>query len=148
MMALNGTVHVIDDDQAMRDSVEFLLSSAGYDVKLYESAQAFLDIAEPVFGCIVSDVRMPGMDGMDLLKRLKAGRVALPVVIMTGHGDVPLAVEAMKLGATDFFEKPYDDDALLAAVRTARSTATPLDVFDASSASLHCRHAQHRADQS
>ncbi|WP_022720438.1 response regulator, partial [Rhodopseudomonas sp. B29] len=95
-MALSGTVHVIDDDLAMRESVEFLLSSAGYDVELYETAQAFLDLSEPTFGCILSDVRMPGIDGLDLLKRLKSSGSKLPVLIMTGHGDVPLAVEAMK----------------------------------------------------
>jgi len=118
-----GTVHVIDDDLAMRESIDFLLGSAGYDVKLYESAQAFLDIAEPEFGCILSDVRMPGIDGLDLLKRLKAAGSKLPVLIMTGHGDVPLAVEAMKHGAADFIEKPFDDDRLIGLIETSLKQA-------------------------
>jgi two-component system response regulator FixJ len=118
-----GTVHVIDDDLAMRESIEFLLSSAGYDVQLYDSAQAFLDAPDIAFGCILSDVRMPGIDGLDLLKRQKAAGSKLPVLIMTGHGDVPLAVEAMKLGAADFIEKPFDDDRLIGLIETALKQA-------------------------
>ncbi|RED30349.1 LuxR family two component transcriptional regulator [Rhodopseudomonas thermotolerans] len=114
-----GTVHVIDDDLAMRESIDFLLSSAGYEVKLYESAQSFLDASDVEFGCILSDVRMPGIDGLDLLKRQKAAGSKLPVLIMTGHGDVPLAVEAMKLGASDFIEKPFDDDRLIGLIELA-----------------------------
>jgi two-component system, LuxR family, response regulator FixJ len=123
-MAPKGTVHVIDDDQAMRESVEFLLDSAGYEVRIYESAHAFLEaMPDAVAGCIISDVRMPGIDGLDLLKRLKAGGSKLPVLIMTGHGDVPLAVEAMKLGAVDFIEKPFDDDRLIGLIETALKQA-------------------------
>jgi two-component system response regulator FixJ len=118
-----GTVHVIDDDLAMRESIEFLLGSAGYEVRLYESAQAFLDEPEVEFGCILSDVRMPGVDGLDLLKRQKAAGSKLPVLIMTGHGDVPLAVEAMKLGASDFIEKPFDDDRLIGLIELALKQA-------------------------
>ncbi|ACF03218.1 response regulator FixJ [Rhodopseudomonas palustris] len=118
-----GTVHVIDDDLAMRESIEFLLSSAGYEVKLYESAQTFLDLPDVEFGCILSDVRMPGIDGLDLLKRQKAAGSKLPVLIMTGHGDVPLAVEAMKLGASDFIEKPFDDDRLIGLIELALKQA-------------------------
>lgn len=124
-MPPRGNVYVIDDDQAMRDSLDFLLGSANYEVTLFESALAFLDALPGLpFGCIVSDVRMPGMDGMDLLKRLKSGRTALPVVIMTGHGDVPLAVEAMKLGAIDFIEKPFEDDRLIGMIETALRQAS------------------------
>src|SRR3954463_3116685 len=95
-----GKVYVIDDDEAMRESLDFLLGSADFQVTLFESAQHFLDAVAAIdFGCVVSDVRMPGIDGIELLKRLKASQSPLPVVIMTGHGDVPLAVEAMKLGA-------------------------------------------------
>jgi two-component system, LuxR family, response regulator FixJ len=113
-MASSGKVYVIDDDPAMRDSLNFLLGSAGFEVLLFESALAFLDILPTLdFGCVVSDVRMPGVDGIDLLRRLQADRKTLPVVIMTGHGDVPLAVEAMKLGAVDFLEKPFEDDRLV-----------------------------------
>ncbi|MFT4274767.1 MAG: response regulator FixJ [Rhodopseudomonas sp.] len=118
-----GIVHVIDDDLAMRESIEFLLSSAGYEVKLYESAQTFLDLPDVEFGCILSDVRMPGIDGLDLLKRQKAAGSKLPVLIMTGHGDVPLAVEAMKLGASDFIEKPFDDDRLIGLIELALKQA-------------------------
>jgi two-component system response regulator FixJ len=130
-------VYVIDDDQAMRESLDFLLGSAGFEVMLFESALGFLDRLPTLeFGCVVSDVRMPGMDGIDLLKRLKAGRSALPVLIMTGHGDVPLAVEAMKLGAADFLEKPFEDDRLIGMIEAslrdaeqgARSDAAALDI--------------------
>jgi two-component system response regulator FixJ len=127
-MPARGKVYVIDDDEAMRDSLDFLLGSADFEVTLFESAQHFLDAVSSVgFGCVVSDVRMPGIDGLELLKRLKTSRGALPVVIMTGHGDVPLAVEAMKLGAVDFLEKPFEDDRLIgmidAALRQAGSNA-------------------------
>jgi two-component system, LuxR family, response regulator FixJ len=132
-----GKVYVIDDDEAMRDSLDFLLSSANFHVTLFESAHHFLDALSGLdFGCVVSDVRMPGINGIELLKRLKAIRSAFPVLIMTGHGDVPLAVEAMKLGAADFLEKPFEDDRLIgmidAALRqaesSARSEAATLDI--------------------
>jgi len=136
-MAHRGEVYVIDDDEAMRDSLDFLLGSAGFHVTLFESAHHFLDAVSSIeFGCVVSDVRMPGIDGIELLKRMKASHSAFPVVIMTGHGDVPLAVEAMKLGAVDFLEKPFEDDRLIgmidAALRqaesSARSEAVTLDI--------------------
>src|SRR5213592_2686225 len=136
-MAHRGKVYVIDDDEAMRDSLDFLLGSADFHVTLFESAHHFLDTLSSIdFGCVVSDVRMPGIDGIELLKRLKASHSALPVVIMTGHGDVPLAVEAMKLGAVDFLEKPFEDDRLIAMIDTAlrqaessaRSEAVTLDI--------------------
>jgi two-component system response regulator FixJ len=114
------TVHVIDDDEAARDSLAFLLKTAKIDVASYDSASAFLEVCAGIGpGCIITDVRMPEMTGIELLRRLKELGVALPVIVITGHGDVPLAVEAMKLGAVDFFEKPYDDDALLLSVRSA-----------------------------
>jgi two-component system response regulator FixJ len=123
-MAPRGKVYVIDDDAAMRDSMDFLLGSADFDVTLFESAQHFLDALPAIeFGCVVSDVRMPGIDGIELLKRLKAGRSGLPVLIMTGHGDVPLAVEAMKLGAVDFLEKPFEDDRLIGMIDVALKQA-------------------------
>jgi two-component system, LuxR family, response regulator FixJ len=136
-MSDRGKVYVIDDDEAMRDSLDFLLGSADFHVTLFESARHFLDALSSIdFGCVVSDVRMPGIDGIELLKRLKASHSVFPVVIMTGHGDVPLAVEAMKLGAVDFLEKPFEDDRLIgmidAALRqaesSARSEAVMLDV--------------------
>ena len=124
MMPQKGNVYVIDDDPAMRDSLEFLLSSAGFNVTLFDSALTFLDVLPDLaFGCVVSDVRMPGMDGIDLLRHLKKEPKALPIVIMTGHGDIPLAVEAMKLGAIDFLEKPFEDERLVLMIDTALSRA-------------------------
>lgn len=115
-----AVVHVIDDDEAVRQSTAFLLRSANIQVKTYETATAFLEALSQVkTGCIVTDVRMPGMSGIELLQRLRALKFAMPVIVITGHGDVPLAVEAMKAGAMDFIEKPFDDDALLDAVRAA-----------------------------
>jgi two-component system, LuxR family, response regulator FixJ len=119
-MSDKGLVHVIDDDEALRDSVAFLLGTAHFAVRTYDSGSSFLDaLPRAETGCILTDVRMPGIGGIDLLRRLKAIGSPMPVIIMTGHGDVRLAVEAMKLGAVDFLEKPFEDEALLAAVRTA-----------------------------
>ena len=119
-MPSDAVTHVIDDDEAVRQSIEFLLRSANINVKVYESAPAFLAALPGISaGCIVTDVRMPEMSGIDLLRRLKELRVTLPVIVITGHGDVPLAVEAMKAGAADFIEKPFDDDTILRAIRTA-----------------------------
>jgi two-component system response regulator FixJ len=121
-MPSEGAVHVIDDDDAMRESLAFLLKAAKVDVLAYDSADAFLTKLQDVKGgCIVTDVRMPGMSGLDLLKRLRELKNDIPIIVITGHGDVPLAVEAMKCGASDFLEKPFDDDVLLAAVRRALS---------------------------
>jgi two-component system, LuxR family, response regulator FixJ len=121
-----GKVYVIDDDEAMRHSLEFLLSSTDFEVALFESAQAFLDkLGSLDFGCVVSDIRMPGIDGMELLRRLKVGNSGFPVIIMTGHGDVPLAVEAMKLGAVDFLEKPFEDDLLIGMIASGLKRAEP-----------------------
>jgi two-component system response regulator FixJ len=115
-----GRVYVIDDDEAMRDSLNFLLDSANFNVTLFETALRFLDVLPSLeFGCVVSDVRMPGLDGIELLKRMKAGRSPFPIVIMTGHGDIPLAVEALKLGAVDFLEKPFEDDRLIGMIEVA-----------------------------
>ena len=121
-----GRVYVIDDDEAMRDSLNFLLDSADFNVTLFESALNFLDVLPKLeFGCVVSDVRMPGLDGIELLKRMKAGHSTFPIVIMTGHGDVPLAVEAMKLGAVDFLEKHFEDDRLIGMIEAAIRQAVP-----------------------
>ena len=125
-MPSTGKVYVIDDDEAMRDSLDFLLDSSGFDVVLFENAQSFLDaLPNLALGCVVSDVRMPGIDGIELLKRMKALHSPYPVIIMTGHGDVPLAVEAMKLGAVDFLEKPFEDDRLITMIETAIREAEP-----------------------
>jgi two-component system response regulator FixJ len=121
-MANNAVIHLIDDDEHVRRAVAFLLGTAGLAVRVHESAVKFVEELENLQpGCIVSDVRMPGMDGVELLRCLKARDVNMPAIIMTGHADVALAVEAMKAGAVDFIEKPFDDEVLLAAVRNALS---------------------------
>ncbi|HMN84878.1 MAG TPA: response regulator FixJ [Bauldia sp.] len=119
-MAADAVVHVIDDDQAVRDSLSFLLATAGLTVRVFDGAGAFLDALPSVEpGCVVTDVRMPGMSGIELMPELAKRGVTLPVIVITGHGDVPLAVEAMKLGAFDFIEKPFEDDTIIASVRAA-----------------------------
>jgi len=120
MPSEQAIVHVIDDDEAIRQSLAFLLQAAKLEVKTYASAMAFLDaLPDTASSCIITDVRMPGMSGVDLLRRLKELKIDVPVIVITGHGDVALAVEAMKVGATDFLEKPFDDDVLLASVQSA-----------------------------
>ena len=119
-MQPTSLVHVIDDDDAVRQSLAFVLQTARIAVRIYESANAFLSALpgiEP--GCVVTDVRMPGLSGIDLLRRLRELKVGMPVIVITGHGDIQLAVEAMKVGAADFIEKPFDDEVLLAAIRSA-----------------------------
>lgn len=119
-MVENPVVHVVDDDEAVRQSLAFMLSSAGLAVRLYESAKVFLDGLEGAQGgCLITDVRMPDITGIELLHRLKERAPCLPAIVITGHGDVPLAVEAMKAGAIDFIEKPFDEEAILNAVKTA-----------------------------
>jgi two-component system, LuxR family, response regulator FixJ len=111
-------VHVIDDDEGLRESLAFLLRSAALEVRSFESAKAFLDVLpHAIPGCIITDVRMPDMSGIELLRRLKELKIGVPIIVITGHGDIALAVEAMKMGAADFFEKPFDDDLLVASVR-------------------------------
>jgi two-component system response regulator FixJ len=116
----SAIVHIIDDDEAMRDSLSFLLETAEYKSLTYDSAVTFL-AALPTLapGCIITDVRMPEMSGIELVRRLHEQGVAYPVIVITGHADVPLAVEAMKAGVVDFIEKPFDDEVLLLAVRQA-----------------------------
>ncbi len=115
------TIHVIDDDHAMRDSLDFLLGVNGFTVATYSSAAEFLAALPNLAadGCILSDISMPGMSGIELARRLNGVGSRLPVVLMTGHADVPMAVEAMKVGVSDFIEKPFADDVLLAALNTA-----------------------------
>ena len=122
-MANDPMVHVIDDDDAARQSLTFLLGTAQFAFRAYESAKAFLDAIPSVEGgCIITDVRMPDIDGIELLRRLKNLKVGWPVIVITGHADVPLAVQAMRQGAVDFIEKPYDSEVLLGAVRAALSS--------------------------
>ena len=119
-MAYEGVVHIVDDDEAVRQSLAFMLSAAGLPVRLYESATAFLAVLKGVQnGCLITDIRMPDMTGIELLHELRSKACSLPAIVITGHGDVPLAVEAMKAGAIDFIEKPFDEENILHAVRMA-----------------------------
>ena len=125
-------VHIIDDDEAVRESVAFLLDSAGIGSRTYPSAEQFLSsFSAESTGCIVTDVRMPGTTGIDLLRRLAEIGSTLPAIVVTGHADVPLAVEAMRLGAVDFLEKPFDDESLIASIRSALTRARQGDQTEA-----------------
>ena len=120
MTEIQQTVYVVEDDEAVRDSLELLLKSDSKPVKTYESANAFLkDYSDKMAGCIVLDIRMPGMDGMELQKKLNDKHSILPIIFVTGHGDVPMAVDAMKEGAVDFIQKPYREEALLEKIEAA-----------------------------
>ena len=113
-------VYVIDDDDAVRQSLEFLLKTAKIKVQGFDSAKAFFEILPQVkSGCIITDIRMPEITGIDLLHRVKELKLDVPVIVITGHGDITLAVEAMKVGAVDFLEKPFDDEMILSSIRTA-----------------------------
>jgi two-component system response regulator FixJ len=119
---MSSLVHVIDDDEAVRDSLAALLTASDLDVRTYPSATAFLEkLEEAEAGCVVTDVRMPAMSGLDLLKRLDGRLKQFPTVVLTGEADVPMAVEALKTGACDFIEKPFEPETMLSAVRTALS---------------------------
>jgi two-component system response regulator FixJ len=133
-------IYIIDDDQAARDSLEFLLGTAHLQVHSYDAAAAFL-AALPASGegCVVTDVRMPGMTGIELLRELKSRSFALPVIVITGHGDIPLAVEAMKEGAADFIEKPYDDEVLLSSISRCLDRAKSAAVADSTKADIQRR---------
>lgn len=116
----DAMVYVIDDDDGARSSLEFLLDCAGIRVRSFASADAFLKSAPPLTGaCVVTDVRMPGRSGVELAEELKRRGASAPVIVMTGHADVPLAIQAMKAGAADFIEKPFDDEVMLSAIRKA-----------------------------
>jgi two-component system response regulator FixJ len=119
-MANDMTVHVIDDDDAARDSLAFLLDCAGLTARTYASADAFLKARPPLdHACLITDVRMPGLSGIELMHALKAQGQDVPVIVITGHADVPLAIQAMKAGAAEFIEKPFSDEAILGAIRSA-----------------------------
>jgi two-component system, LuxR family, response regulator FixJ len=143
-MTDDAAIHVIDDDAAVRDALRFLFESAGLTVRSYHSAAAFIEsVGAHGRGCVLTDVRMPGFDGLALQRRLAELGVDLPVIVMTGHADVPIAVQALKEGAFDFIEKPFDDDRLLASVRGAleagrrlREEAVGLEAIAARLASL------------
>ena len=133
-------VYVIDDDAAMRDSLNFLLDAANFEVALFESATNFLEVLPRLdFGCVISDIRMPGIDGIELLRRMKLLDSRFPIVIITGHGDVPLAVEAMKLGAVDFLEKPFEDDRLIGMIEAAIRQREPAAKDEAATRDIAAR---------
>jgi two-component system, LuxR family, response regulator FixJ len=139
-MAHDPKVHIIDDDQAVRDSLAFLLQSIRIPTTVHESASSFLAaLTVEHQGCIITDIRMPDITGIDVLRRVQELKVQMPVIVITGHGDVPLAVEAMKLGAFDFFEKPFDDEALVSAVRLALDRLKQTEKASADRAELEKR---------
>ena len=124
-------VHVVDDDESARESLAFLLESADFDVVTYASAPAFLDAlpdAKP--GVVITDVRMPEMSGQDLVARLSALKIKMPIVMITGHGDIPMAVEAMRSGVVDFLEKPFSESRMLDALKRAFATVEAAPVSD------------------
>jgi len=113
-------VHVVDDDEALRDSLRWLLESAGHRVATYATAESFLATWEPEqAGCLVLDIRMPGMSGLELQDKLKRRGHTIPIIFVTGHGDVPMAVNAVKKGALEFIEKPFNDQAFLVLIKNA-----------------------------
>ncbi|WP_298354294.1 response regulator [Rhodoblastus sp.] len=118
-MCTGQIVHIIEDDAGVGESLSLLLQSAGFETRLYGSASDFLDSDPPSAGCVVSDVRMPGMTGLELIGEMKKRRMPQPILLMTAFADVPQAVKAMKLGAVDFIEKPFDDELMVSSVRAA-----------------------------
>ncbi|AWV14997.1 MAG: DNA-binding response regulator [Cupriavidus sp.] len=138
-MSTDAPVHIVDDDLAVRQSLAFLLATDGLAVQVHDSATAFLAAGTDRVGCIVTDVRMPDIDGVELLHRLRQRGRMPPVIVMTGHADVALAVEAMKAGAVDFIEKPFDDDVLLASIRSALARADRARTRDAEGDAVRAR---------
>jgi two-component system response regulator FixJ len=131
-MATEPIIYVIDDDEGARHSLEFLIDCAELKVRSFPSADAFLKAGPPLeHACIISDVRMPGMSGIELALDLKRRGAHVPVIVITGHADVPLAVQAMHAGVSDFIEKPYDDETMLGAIRTALARQAGRDELQA-----------------
>ena len=138
MNSVDVVVHVVDDEEAVRNSLAFLLGTHGFAVRVHASAAAFLEIAPGIRnGCLVTDLRMPEIDGVELLRRLSAQGAMLPAIVVTGHGDVQMAVEAMKNGALDFIEKPFSDEVLIESIR--RAVAMAVSSLDAEAAEARIR---------
>lgn len=136
-------IHIVDDDASVRDSLAFILRAADWPVRCYESALQLLEQGEALEpGLIVTDVRMPGMTGLDLVQNLKERGAPHPVIVLTGHADVAMAVEAMKAGVVDFLEKPFDDRALLAAVENGRQRLENAAGREAERGDINARFAQ------
>jgi two-component system response regulator FixJ len=133
-------VYVIDDDEGARQSLEFLLDVSGIRVRTFASADAFLAAAPPLSGaCVVTDVRMPGTGGVELANLLSRSHPAVPVIVVTGHADVPLAIQAMKAGAADFIEKPFDDETILSAIRQALARRDEDEAIEAQRREVNAR---------
>lgn len=130
-MTTDTIIHIVDDDAAVRDSIAFLLETADLTARTYESAVAFLAENDRPAGCIVTDVRMPDMTGLELARRLSDTGSVEPVIVITGHADVPLAIEAMRSGVVDFIEKPFDDEVLLSSIHRVLEQATRATSADA-----------------
>ena len=133
MMIGDYIVHIVDDEEPVRKSLAFLLTMHGFTVRVHNSATDFLAVASTVRnGCLVTDLRMPDMSGVELLRSLQAAKATIPTIVITGHGDVPMAVEAMKAGALDFIEKPFEDEVLIEAIKraAARLDEVPIETDD------------------
>ena len=121
-----GCIYIVDDDLAMRDSLEMLLTAHGYDAKLFRDGNEFLHAAQFLpFGVLIVDLQMPGMDGLEMLDRLKSRKIRFPVVVITGFGNISIAVKAMRVGATDFVMKPWHNERLIGTIRAALATPRP-----------------------
>jgi FixJ family two-component response regulator len=138
-----GIVYVVDDDASMRRSLESLLKSVGHDVRLFSSAPEFMQaVRSPAPACLLLDVRLPGMSGLAFQQELTKAGIALPIIFITGHGDVPMTVRAMKAGAVEFLTKPFDDQVLLDAVHSAIERDRARQRIDASLAGLQARYGE------
>ncbi|MGE4063218.1 MAG: response regulator transcription factor [Rhodospirillaceae bacterium] len=130
-------VHLVDDDEGVREGLTILLAEAGFMVRTYKSGNDFLDnLASAHSGVIISDIRMPGIDGLELQQRLKAAKSDMPMIFITGHGDIQMAVQAIKEGASDFIEKPFDDQILIDAVQSALKRKAPVSAAKPSAEAL------------
>jgi two-component system response regulator FixJ len=139
-MTTDRIIHIVDDDAPVRSSLAFLLMSAGFAVRVHESALAFLSaLSEPDGACLVTDLRMPEMNGVELIEALAERRWNIPAIVITGHGDVPMAVAAMKAGATDFIEKPYEDSLVIEAIHRACAAANCQTTVDADAGKIYQR---------
>lgn len=136
----NATVFIVDDDDAVRDSLGLLMRSVGMRTEAYESAESFLEIYDPErFGCLLLDIRMPGMSGIELQRELSQRGCALPIIFITAHGDIPMAVDAVRHGAMDFIQKPFDDSDLVAKVKRAMSDSVERTAIRRRAATLTAR---------
>ena len=136
-------VHIVDDEEPVRRSLAFLLTTAGFTVRTHDSATAFLNAAPSLKNaCLVTDLRMPDMSGVELLRNLVRARAMIPSIVITGHADVPMAVEAMKAGALDFIEKPFEDDVLIEAIKRASKRLAPSHTEADDASAIRSRHAE------